>query len=105
MDVNHVPHAYSKRQNEDQPCTDAFLHQRSIEVHHPVLLINDRWWHLDLGPFHDEISQHLGLDGCLGGICNALTHQLESPFHGSSHGVLVLDDLAEGEGRHDSHWM
>ena len=26
MDVNHVPHAYPKGQNEDQPNVDAFLH-------------------------------------------------------------------------------
>ena len=68
-------------------------------------MIDDCWWHLDLGPFYDEISQHLGLDGRLGGKHNALTHQLKRPFHSSSHGVLVLDDLTEGEGRHDRHWM
>ena len=35
---------------------------------------------------------------------SALTHQLECPFYGSSCGILVLDDLTEGEGRHDRHW-
>ena len=43
MDADHVPHAYPKGQNEDQPRTGAFLHQQSIEVHHPVLLVNDCW--------------------------------------------------------------
>ena len=100
MDANYVPHAFLEGQNEDQPHAGAFLHQRSIEVHRPVLLVNDCWWHLDLGPFCDEISQHLGLDGRSGGICNALTHQLECPFRGSTHGILVLDDLAKGERCH-----
>ena len=65
MEANHVPHAYPKRQNEDQPHVSAFLYQRSIEVHRPVLLVDDYWWHLDLGPLYNEISQHLGLDGRL----------------------------------------
>ena len=68
MEVNHVPHAYHKRRNEDQTCAGAFLHQRSIKVHRPVLLVDECWWHLDLGPFHNEISQHLGLDGRPRGI-------------------------------------
>ena len=71
MDADHVPHAYPEGQNEDQPRADAFLHQRSVEVHHPVLLVNNRWWLLNLGPLCNEISQHLGLDGHLGGIQNA----------------------------------
>ena len=60
---------------------------------------------LDLGPLCNEVSQHLGLDGRPRGIRNALTHQLECPLHDSSHGILVLDDLAKGEGRHDRHRM
>ena len=40
MDVNHVPHAYPDGQNKDQPHAGAFLHQRSIEVHCLVLLVN-----------------------------------------------------------------
>ena len=56
MDANHVPHVYPKGQNEDEPCVGAFLHQRSIELHHPVLLVDDRWWHLDLGPLCNKIS-------------------------------------------------
>ena len=39
MDVNHVPHAYPEGRNEYQPCTGALLHQRSIEVHRLVLLV------------------------------------------------------------------
>ena len=74
MDVNHVPHAYSERQNEDQRCTSTFLHERSIDVHHPVLLVNNCSRYLDLGLLCNEISQHLGLDGRSGGIRNALTH-------------------------------
>ena len=72
-------------------------------MHGPVLLINGCWRHLDLGPFHDEVSQHLGLDCRSGGIRDALIHQLERPLCGSSHGVLALEDLAEGERRHDRH--
>ena len=53
MDANHVPYAYLEGRNKDLPHAGAFLHQRSIEVHHAVLLINDYWWHLDLGPFRD----------------------------------------------------
>ena len=105
MEPNHVPHANPEGRYEDLPHAGALLHQRSIKVHCPVLLIDDRRWCLDLGPFRDEVSQHLGLDGPPGGIRNALTHQLERPFRGSAHGVLVLDDLAKGEGRHDHHWM
>ena len=74
MEMDHLPHVYPEGRHEDQPRADALLHQRSVKVHCLVLLIDDRWWHLDLGPFHDEISQHLGLDGRLGGIHNALTH-------------------------------
>ena len=103
METDHVPHAYPKGRYEDQPRADTLLHKRSIKVHCLVLLIDHRWWYWDLDPFHDEISQHLGVDGCPRGICNALTHQLERPFHGSPCGVLVLDDLTEGEGRHDRH--
>ena len=105
MDANHVPHAYPVGRNKDQPRADAFLHQRSVEVHHSGLLVDGCWRHLDLGPFYNEISQHLGLDGRPGGIRNALTHQLECPFCDPSRGILVLDDLAEGEGHHDHHWM
>ena len=105
METDHVPHAYPEGRHEDQPCVSTLLHQRSIKVHRLVLLIDNRWWHLHLGPFHDEISQHLGLDGRLGGIRNALTHQLKCPFCGSSRGFLVLDDLAEGKECHDYHWM
>ena len=105
MKANHVPLAYPKGQNKDQPCADTFLPQRSIEVYHLVLLVDDRWWHLDLGPLCNEISQHLGFDGRPGGIRNALTHQLECPLHDSSRGILVLDDLAKGEGHHDHHRM
>ena len=94
--MNHVPHAYPE---------SAFLHQRSIKVHRSVLLVDDRWWHLDLGPLCNKISQHLGLDSLLGDIRNALTHQLECPLRYSSCGILVLDDLAEREGHHDHHWM
>ena len=88
---------------QDQPHAGVFLHQRSVEVHRPVLLIDDRRWRLDLGPFRDEVNQHLGLDRRSGGIRNALIHQLERPLCGSSHGVLALDDLTEGERRHDHH--
>ena len=105
MDPNHVPHAYPEGQNEDQPRAGAFLHQRSIEVYRLVLLVDDRWWHFDLGPLYNEISQHLGLDGHPRGIQNALTHQLECPLRDSSHGILVLDDFAKGEGHHDYHRM
>ena len=105
MEANHVPHAFPKGQNKDQSHAGAFLHQRSIEVHHLVLLVDDRWWHLDLGPFRDKISQRLRLDGRPRGIRNALAHQLECPFHDSSRGILVLDDLTEGERRHGCHWM
>ena len=80
MEANHVPHAYPEGQNKDQPRADVFLHQRSIKVYCPVLLVDDRWWHLDLGPLCNEISQHLGFDGRLGGKRNALTHQLECPL-------------------------
>ena len=82
---------------EDQPHAGALLHQRSIEVHRPVLLIDDRRWHLDLGPLYDEVSQHLGLDRRSGGIRDALIHQLECPLCGSSRGILAMDDLVEGE--------
>ena len=68
MDVNHVPHAYPKGRNEDQPRASAFLHQRSIEVHCLVLFVDDCWQHLDLSSLYNEISQHLGLDDRLGGI-------------------------------------
>ena len=34
-----------------------------------------------------------------------MTHQLECPLRDSSYGILVLDDLAEREGRHDHHRM
>ena len=101
--MNQVPHAYPKGQYEDQSCTDALLHQRSIKVHHLVLMIDDRRGHLDLGPFRNEVHQHLGLDRCSRGIRNALIHQLECPFCGSSRGVLALDDLTEGERHHDRH--
>ena len=60
---------------------------------------------MDLGPLYNEISQHLGLDGRPRGISNALTHQLECPLRDSSCGILVLNDLAEREGRHDRHQM
>ena len=63
MDENYVPHAYPEERNKDQPHADAFLHQRSVKVHRLVLLVDDCWWHLDLGPLCNEISQHLGLDG------------------------------------------
>ena len=66
MDANQVRHAYPEVQNEDQPHAGAFLHQRSIEVHRPILLVDDYRWHLDLGPLCNEISQHLGLDSYLG---------------------------------------
>ena len=105
MDANHVPHAYPEGQNEDQTSSGAFLHQRSIEVHRPILLIDDRRWCLDLGPFGDEVGQYLGFDHRSGGICDALIHQLECPLCSSSHGVLALDDLAEGERRHNRHGM
>ena len=68
MDANHVPHAYPEGRNEDQSHDSAFLHQRSIEVHLLVLLVEDYWWYLDLGPLCNEISQHVGLDGHLRGI-------------------------------------
>ena len=55
MDANHVPHAYPKGQNEDQPYASTFLHLRPIEVHRLVLLVDDYWWHLDLGPLYNEI--------------------------------------------------
>ena len=103
MDANHVPHAYPEGRNKDQPRVGAFLHQRSIEVHRPELLVDDCWRYLELGPLYNEISQHLGLDGRPGGIRNALTHQLECPLGDSSCGIPVLDDLAEREGRHDRH--
>ena len=103
--MDHVPHAYPEGQHEDQPYADALLHQRSVEVHRLVLLIDDCWWHLDLSPLCHEINQYLGFDGRPGGIRNALTHQLECPLHDSSRGILVLDDLTEGEGCHDCHWM
>jgi hypothetical protein len=51
---------------------------------------------LALGPFRNEIAQHLGLDGYPRGICKAFSHQFECPLGGSSRGILVLDDLAEG---------
>ena len=76
MEMDHVLHAYPEGLYEDLPHAGALLHQQSIEVHRPVLLIDDCWWHLDLSPLHDKISQHLGLDGHPGGIRNALTHQL-----------------------------
>ena len=105
LDTNHVPHAYPEGQNKDQPYADALLHQRSIEVHHLVLLIDDCRWHLDLGPFCNEIGQHLGLVGHPRDIQNALTHQLECPLCDSSCGVPVLDDFIEREGCHDRHRM
>ena len=68
-------------------------------------MIKRKRWCLDLGPFGDEVSQYLGFDHRLGGICDALVHQLERPLCGSSCGVLAMDDLAEGERRHDGHWV
>ena len=68
MEANHVPYAYPEGQNEDQSHASAFLHQRSVEVHRPILLVDGCWWHLDLGPFHNEIGQYLGLDGRPRGI-------------------------------------
>ena len=105
MEENHVPHVYPEGRNEDRSRTSAFLHQRSIKVHRPVLFVDDRWWHLDLGPLCNEISQRLGVDGRPRGLQNALTHQLECPLHNSSRGIPVLDDLTEREGHHDCHWM
>ena len=103
MDTNHVPHVYPKGRHKDQPYTGALLHQGSIKVHHLVLLIDDRWWCLDLGPFGDEVSQYLGFDRCSGGICDALIHQLKCPLCSSSRGILALDDLVEGERSYDRH--
>ena len=103
MEMNHVPHAYPEGRYKDQPHASAFLHQRPIEIHRLILLVDDRRWHLDLGPFRNEVSQHLGLHHCSVGIRNALIHQLERPLYGSSHGVLALDDLTEGERRYDCH--
>ena len=68
MDVNHVPYEYLEGGNKDQPHVGAFLHQRSIEVYLLVLLVDDCWRHLDLGPLCNKISQHLGLDGHPRGI-------------------------------------
>ena len=92
--MDHVPHMYPEGQYEDQSHANTLLYQRSVEVHCPVLLIDDHRWCLDLGPFRDEVSQHLGLDCHSRGIHDALIHQLELPLGGSSHGVLALDDLA-----------
>ena len=60
-------------------------------------MIDDHRWHLDLGPFGHKVSQYLRLDGRSWGVCDALIHQLERPFHDSPHGFPVLDNLAEGE--------
>ena len=68
MEANHVPHTYPEGRNEYQPRAGTFLHQRSIEVHRPVLLVDDCWRHLDLGPLCNKIGQHLGLDGHSRGI-------------------------------------
>ena len=94
--MNHIPHVYPKGRYEDQPHAGTLLHQRPVKVHGPVLLIDGRRRHLDLGPFRDEVSQHLGLDRRSRGICEALIHQLECPLCGSSCGVLALDDLTKG---------
>ena len=101
--MNHVPHVNLEGRYEDQPHAGTLFHQQSIKLHCLVLLIDDRRWCLDLGPFHDEVSQHLGLDHYLGGICDALILQLECPLCGSSRGILALDDLTEGERHHDRH--
>ena len=105
METDHVPHSYPKGRHEDQPYVGILLHQRSVEVHRLIFLIDDRWWHLDLGPFCNKIGQHLGLDGRLRGIRNALTHHLEFTLRDSSYGIPVLDDLTEREGRHDRYQM
>ena len=68
MGANHVPHVYLEEQNEDQPHVSAFLHQRFVELHRLVLLVDDYQRHLDLGPLYNKISQHLGLDSRPGGI-------------------------------------
>jgi hypothetical protein len=44
----------------------ALLHQRALEVHRPILMINYRRWCLDLSPLRDEVGQRLGLDSCPG---------------------------------------
>jgi hypothetical protein len=66
LEADHVPHAHSEGGNEDESHADALLHQQAIKVHHLVLLIDSRQWHLDLGPLRDEVSQHLGLDSYSG---------------------------------------
>ena len=79
MEMDHVPHTDPEGRYKDQPYAGSLLHRLSVEVHCPVLLIDDCWWHLDLGPLYNKISQHLGLDGRPGGHMKCLDPSARVP--------------------------
>jgi len=60
---------------------------------------------LGVGPFYDQVCQHLGFDGLAWHIGESLTHELDQPFSDSPYSLPVLDDLSQGKGQDHRNWM
>jgi hypothetical protein len=95
MDANHVPHVNTKRQDEEQAHANSCFHERPIEVHRLELRLDLRRGELGVGPFRNEVRQHLGLDGLVGRVREGFSHELDRPFGDPSSGLSVLDDFTQ----------
>ena len=81
------------RCNEQDARTSTIDVKGAIKVHHPVLRASGGDRFLDLGPFNDEISELLRLDGRPASEFNGVSVDLDSPLDDTVVGLFVAEDV------------
>src|SRR5438876_593527 len=83
------------RGDEHEACPRAFNHERTVEIHGPVLEFLRDGWRLDFCPLGDEIGECLRLDGRPWLEIKLEGSELNRPLCNPSGGVAIVKDFTE----------
>src|SRR5438128_370974 len=83
--------------DEHDACPRAFNHERTIEVHGPILELLHHGWRPDFCPLGDEVDECLGLDGrpWLEGKLEG--SELNRPLRNPPGGIAIVKDFTDRE--------
>jgi hypothetical protein len=98
LQSNNVEELIALCGDQHNASPDPIESERVIKVYTPVLLGHrgaGGGGLLCLSPFHHEVCQSLGLDGCLRDLGYVKPHELESPLGDPSRGEAISEDLLE----------
>src|SRR5438876_3553522 len=95
MNLENIFESLAGGGDEHDACPRAFNHERTVEVHGPVLEFLRDGWRLDFCPLGDEVGECLRLDGRPWLELKLEGSELHCPLCDPSGGVVIVKDFTE----------